>query len=541
MRLTNQPLYPARLDKTHPAFAASSAQIICVGDQNGFLRNAGSLIAQPVPGGTLASGTTNSGSALAFNGSSTYLDFGTSNIPTAEFTVLFGGIFDSFDNYRGLIDCTSGATGWNVFQAAGGTLWFSIDGYSGSLSSSGWPVGQTTHGALRNKASVSCDWFRDGAKIATNAGQSPSPIIVSFLVGNQRGGGSTFLNGRLSYFYLFDRYIGDDLIISLQANPWQIFEAEPVVEIYPAAASGSTGTVNYTNANDTVSASGTTTVIGSLATTNANDTCAASGTSGAVSGTVAYTNANDTSAASGTTTVTGSLAKTNANDTVSASGTTTIVGSSATTNADDTCAASGSVGNAVSGSVNYTNANDSVSASGTTTVTGSLSRTNSNDTVAASGSTTVLGSSSTTNANDTLLASGIVGSVTGTVSYTNNNDTCSTSGTAGNPQQGGHYGGATLDRKRKKERKHDDPDKADLRRSLENLVDGKVEQLKEEITQPEIPQEIKKQAAKIIKAYQKPGIDLTVINNDIEEIKTLLQAEIRRQQDEDEELLFMLL
>jgi len=543
MRLTNQPLYPARLDKTHPAFAASSAQIICVGDQNGFLRNAGSLIAQPTLGGTAASGTTDAGAALKFNGSSTYLDFGNSNIPTDEFTVMWGGIFDALTGVTGIVDCSNGSSnGWSLFTS-GTDMYLSGNHYSGDLLASGWATGTFYHGAARYKAGVGPSIFRNGTKIASS-GITLSGIsnpTNPFLVGQLRVSSPRFITARFSYFYLFDRYLSDDLIKSLQVNPWQIFEAEPVVEIYPAAASGSTGTVNYTNVNDTVSASGTTTVTGSLATTNANDTCAASGSAGAVSGTVAYTNADDTSAASGTTTVTGSLAKTNANDTVSASGTTTIVGSSATTNADDTCASSGSVGNAVSGSVNYTNANDSVSASGTTTVTGSLSRTNANDTVAASGTTTVLGSSSTTNANDTLLASGIVGSVTGTVAYTNNNDTCSASGTAGSPQQGGHYGGATLDRKRKKERRHDDPDKEELRRSLENLVDGKVEQLKEEITQPEIPQEIKKQAAKIIKAYQKPGIDLTVINNDIEEIKTLLQAEIRRQQDEDEELLFMLL
>jgi glycerophosphoryl diester phosphodiesterase len=39
--------------------------------------------------------------------------------------------------------------------------------------------------------------------------------------------------------------------------------------------SGTTGTVAYTNANDTLAASGTTTITGSLAVTNANDICAA--------------------------------------------------------------------------------------------------------------------------------------------------------------------------------------------------------------------------------------------------------------------------
>lgn len=119
----------------------------------------------------------------------------------------------------------------------------------------------------------------------------------------------------------------------------------------PASAGGVTGTVAYTNANDTSAASGTTTVVGTLSTTNANDSCAASGSvGGGVSGSVAYTNANDTSAASGTTTVVGTLARTNANDTAAASGFAGIVsGTVAYTNANDTAQASGTAAGSESG------------------------------------------------------------------------------------------------------------------------------------------------------------------------------------------------
>lgn len=103
-------------------------------------------------------------------------------------------------------------------------------------------------------------------------------------------------------------------------------------------------------------------------------------------GTVAATNANDTSSASGTTTVTGSLANTNANDTSSASGTTTVIGTLAKTNANDACVASGEVGGEATGTVAYTNANDTAAASGWAgTITGTLTHTNNNDTSAASG------------------------------------------------------------------------------------------------------------------------------------------------------------
>jgi len=200
---------------------------------------------------------------------------------------------------------------------------------------------------------------------------------------------------------------------------------------FEEAASGASGTLARTNANDTLSASGTTTITGSLAKTNVNDTSSATGTttvvgslavtntndtgaiSGSVgepvSGTLAVTNTNDTSAAQGTTTVVASLAKTNVNDTSAATGTTTVVGSLATTNINDTLSASGSVGNAVAGTVAVTNINDTSSATGTTTVLAILSFTNTNDSLSASGSPLVIGTLAKTNVNDTLSASGTVG------------------------------------------------------------------------------------------------------------------------------------
>ena len=151
----------------------------------------------------------------------------------------------------------------------------------------------------------------------------------------------------------------------LSLNPALLFSNQRrLIWDSSTGAGGVTGTVAYTNANDTSAASGTTTVTGTLAKTNANDT----------------------SAASGTTTIVGTLAKTNANDTSAASGTTTVVGTLATTNANDSCAASGTAG-ALTGTVNYTNNNDSVSAAGWVgPITGTLATTNANDTVAASGS-----------------------------------------------------------------------------------------------------------------------------------------------------------
>lgn len=141
------------------------------------------------------------------------------------------------------------------------------------------------------------------------------------------------------------------------ASEWQGYLA------FGAEAAGSTGTLTVTTANDTISASGTTTVTGTLAKTAANDTIAAAGT----------------------TTVIGTLAVTTAADTLAASGTTTVIGTLAVTAANDTLAASGSVGNDVTGTLAVTTAPDTLVAAGTTTVVGTLAVTTANDTLAAVG------------------------------------------------------------------------------------------------------------------------------------------------------------
>ena len=241
---TAQPKGPTPIDRDHPALSGVSSSLIAYGGIEGWLQNAGDLILPPTLGGVGAEGTTSLGSGFVFNGTSTYLDYGTNNIPTQEFTFLWGGVFTSVDNFRGLIDCISGANGWTIFQAGPDTLYFSINGYGGATSLSGWTAGQFWHGAVRWKTGGEHAWFRNGQKLSSSSvALTPGTSIASLRIGWQRGGGTVPLAGTMNYAYLLDKWLDDPLIVSLQDNPWQILRPKKRV-VYVPPSTGSAGTAS---------------------------------------------------------------------------------------------------------------------------------------------------------------------------------------------------------------------------------------------------------------------------------------------------------
>jgi hypothetical protein len=284
---------------------------------------------------------------------------------------------------------------------------------------------------------------------------------------------------------------------------------DPYLEItYVDAPSGSTGTLAVTTADDTLSASGSTTVIGTLSLTTANDTSTASGSStvvgtvdvttaddtvvasgntGSVTGTIDVTTADDTLSASGTTTVTGAISLTTANDTSTASGSTTVVGSLALTTNDDTSVASGNSGD-VSGTINVTTADDTSSAIGSTAIVGNLSVTTNDDTSNASGFTTVVGNVNVTTNDDVLTANGTAGATTGTVNVTTGNDTLVAEGNT--PQVANDLFGGVAHFKKLHER-------SQKVRELSVLEAIKPQEV------IEIPQEIKEIISSVVKTNKK--------------------------------------
>lgn len=229
-RYSSQPPKSALLDSSHPALAGVSNAIIVYGDPYGWLQSnataqLGSKISAPTLNGARGHSATYAGPALIFDGSTTYLDFGTANIPADEFTLLWGGVFDSLTGVRGIIDGSNGSTnGWSLFSS-GTDIYLSGNHYGGDLLSSSWATGTFYHGAARNKSGVGKSIFRNGAKIADSATGLPSVSnpTSSFLVGQLRVSSPRFISARFSYLYLVDKYLSDRVISDIAVNPYSIF------------------------------------------------------------------------------------------------------------------------------------------------------------------------------------------------------------------------------------------------------------------------------------------------------------------------------
>lgn len=240
-RYRSQPQERAVLDPSSPVFAGVTNALILYGNHSYWRRNAaadlGSGIGTPTLNGTVASDITEVGTAIALNGTNAYIEVPAANVPTSEFTLFFGVVFDDNDSPRGLADCTTnGVSGWNIYQNGSDGMYFNNSSYPTSNGTTGWTVGKFWHGALRNKGGVSCDWFRNGAKIYTGSGVSPAAPTVPLWIGRLKVGATPYLNGRFSYLYLVDRYHSHDTICNVAINPNIVFAAKRRVIQFASAA-----------------------------------------------------------------------------------------------------------------------------------------------------------------------------------------------------------------------------------------------------------------------------------------------------------------
>lgn len=132
-----------------------------------------------------------------------------------------------------------------------------------------------------------------------------------------------------------------------------------------------------------------------------------------IDGTISYTEANDSASASGTVTDSGTISYTEADDTVSVAGTVTIGGAISYTEGNDTTSVSGSVGGGVTGSIAYTEADDTIAAQGTITNRGSITYTEDGDSTSVQIAVPVTANIAYTEDDDTTAIVGTAGTVYG--------------------------------------------------------------------------------------------------------------------------------
>ena len=193
-----------------------------------------------------------------------------------------------------------------------------------------------------------------------------------------------------------------------------------------SAQSGTTGTLNETDLDDTSTSSGTQIYLGTVDQTLTDDTINANGLSTIV-GTLVETDLDDTSTSSGTQIFTGTLVETDLDDTSETSGTPIYISTLNYTDNDDIISSLGSsisigslntieeddTSNIISiqsflGSLNISDDDDSTLIDGFSTSTDTLNATDADDIIESSGSsiTNITSTSNTTDFDDTIVSYG---------------------------------------------------------------------------------------------------------------------------------------
>lgn len=191
---------------------------------------------------------------------------------------------------------------------------------------------------------------------------------------------------------------------------------------------GASATASITEAAQTISASGTTTISATGSKTESADTISASATV-PLAGSLSKTESNDTisATASSISTATGAASITDGADSISASAALAIYGTSTNIEGSDTISAS-AVG-LVSVSASLTESGDTLSSSVSASIYSTSGTTEGSDTVTSAGTVPVAATGGNTESNDSLNASGVIGYtlITGSASITESADTLSSS------------------------------------------------------------------------------------------------------------------
>jgi concanavalin A-like lectin/glucanase superfamily protein len=181
-------------------------------------------------------------------------------------------------------------------------------------------------------------------------------------------------NGGMGDIRLYNRYLTAAEAYRLYApeTRWELYRPIARFFVVKAAAGGIAGTLNVTQAGDTLVSTAAVDIAGTLAATQANDTLT-SAVAVAIAGTLSASQADNTLASDVGVVVEGTLTATQADDTLAAAGTVAIAGTLNQSQADDTLSATGEVSGGITANLNVTQDDHTLSASGQVAITASAS------------------------------------------------------------------------------------------------------------------------------------------------------------------------
>jgi hypothetical protein len=257
--------------------------------------------------------------------------------------------------------------------------------------------------------------FVNGAEVSylgsldRNGSGTPTPVSAKT---NILGNPSVYpFVGGLLFGFIFARTFTAQERRQLESNPWQLFRPQSQqLAFFSSTLAPITGTLNVTEADDTLAATGALAIAGRLAVTEASDSLAATGAL-SISGSLSVTEEGDTLSSTGSAAGTGTLNVTEESDTLSSTGALAIAGSLAVTEESDTLAATGTL--SISGSLSVTEEDDALASTGALAISGSLSVTEDSDTLASAGTSGGVGSLDVTEEGDTLTATATVTQLVG--------------------------------------------------------------------------------------------------------------------------------
>ena len=232
------------IDWTHPI---TNGLAVCIPMNAG-----GAIPAQDLVSGTIATNANVTadvapeGYAQAYNGTTSKTVLAVPQLSGPPKTVLVRFHFNSTSVNQMLVERSNVNAQWELLYLAGTTAltWRGNSASDRVKSTVSLNLGQWYTWGITDTGATSgtpCQFWQDGVPITTTINSLTTPPAnanTNLNLGQYDNGTNYFLNGSLSYVYIWTRVLSNDEIVSITENPWQIFIPQGWLLRFAHAAAG---------------------------------------------------------------------------------------------------------------------------------------------------------------------------------------------------------------------------------------------------------------------------------------------------------------